>query len=136
MPHSMIPGPGAEPEKAGQEQFHDSQDAGTGPDGRQQRRTAGTSDIPSENDCLRAIIQVGRLAALGLLKPGVANAVRNSFREVLQHYRGKAKETGKNIADADVLDLLEKDPRLLNLLEPLLSNEQVDMIMRRSGGAE
>ena len=69
MSNLMISGPGAEPEGRGQEQAgDDGHDAGA--DHRGQRRSrAKKRDIPSEQDCLAAIAQAARLAALGLLKP-------------------------------------------------------------------
>ena len=87
-------------------------------------------DIPSEEDCLGAIVQVARLVAMGLLETAQANAIRASFREILLYHRSKAKEAEKGISNVEVLDVLRKDPKLLSLFEPLLSQEQVEWILR------
>ncbi len=128
----MIPGPGgAEPEKTGNEQAHENtcgDGASAGASHHRQRHTKKRG-IPSEEDCLLAIAQVAGLAAMGVLKVGQANAVRAAYRDILGHYKSKAKEAAKSLTNTDVMELLRKDPKLLNLLEPLLTSEQLDMVM-------
>ena len=107
------------------------------PDGQDSAHTHQRSkgpSIPSEEECLAAIAQVGRLVAIGLLKPAQANAIRGSFREILMYHQKKAKESEQGISNVDVLEVFQQDPKLLSLLEPLLSQEQIDMILKNSGG--
>lgn len=92
-------------------------------------------DIPSEEECLGAIAQVARLAAMGLLKPAQANAIRGSFREILVYHQKKAKEDEKGISNVGVLEVFQKDPKLSSLLEPLLSQEQIAMILKNDGSS-
>lgn len=135
----MLPGPGdTGPEKIGYEQARgDNCDRGAGAETshRRQQRHSTESDILSENDCLRRIARTAELVALGVFKPSVANALRSSYRDILQHHKAKAKEAEKNLSNGDVIEVLKKDPRLLSLLEPLLSQEQVDMIMKSADGS-
>jgi len=121
--------------KIGHEQTHDGGGQGGGEGSRQRQRQRKSHDIPSEEECLGAIAQVARLAALGLLKPAQANAIRGSFREILLYHQKKAKENEQGISNIDVLDVFQKDPKLLRLLEPLLSQEQIDMILKNNGGS-
>lgn len=144
MSELMIPGP-PEPEKTvhkqpkteghkqaqaeGQERA-DAGGGGTAADHGQSRNGRGNkAAVPSEEECLQAIAQTGRLAALGLLKPAVANAIRNSFRDILQHYQRRAKESEQTAVDGALLESLRNDPKLLNLMEPILSQEQIDRII-------
>ena len=92
--------------------------------------SARKPDIPSEEDCLGAIVQVARLVAMGLLETAQANAIRAAFREILLYHRNKSKEAEKGISNVELLDVLRKDPKLLSLFEPLLSQEQVEWILR------
>ena len=134
MSSLMIPAPGAEPEKGGHQEAHNDA-RGTGADGQhgqQQQQRAAQSDIPSEEDCLRGIAQVGRLAALGMFKPAVANAIRSAFRDILQHHKNKAKEAEKNVANADVLQAVRNDPKMLSLLEPFLTQDMINSIMKNA----
>jgi hypothetical protein len=131
MPSALIPGPAdAEPENVGYEQAK-VDDHNTGADRRrqQQRQRARKPDIPSEEDCLGAIAQLARLVAMGLLKTAQANAIRASFREILLYHRNKTKEAEGGISNVELLDVLRKDPKLLSLFEPLLSQEQVEWIL-------
>ncbi len=122
-----LPGPGgAEPEKIGNEQTSGEDH---GERARRHHQHSQKRAIPSEADCLSAIAQVAGLAAMGLLKPGQANAVRNAYRDILMHHKAKAKEVEKSLSNSDVLDLLRTDPKLLDLLAPLLTGEQLDMVM-------
>jgi hypothetical protein len=117
-----------------QTQGRAEQAGGEGP--HQEQRQRKSPDIPSEEECLAAIAQVGRLAAIGFLKPAQANAIRGSFREILLHYRNKAKENEQGMSNVDVLGVFQKDPKLLSLLEPLLSQEQIDMILKNNDGSK
>ena len=65
-----------------------------------------------------------------LLETAQVNAIRASFREILLHHRSKTKEAEKGISNVELLDVLRKDPKLLSLFEPLLSQEQVEWILR------
>ena len=96
---------------------------------RRRQRHSKKPGVPSENDCLLAIAQVAGLVAMGLLKVGQANAIRAAYRDILSHHKGKAKEAEKSLSNSDVMDLLKKDPKLVNLLAPLLTSEQLDMVM-------
>ena len=132
MSSVLLPGPAdAEPEKIGYEQSKvDNHNTGADRRRQQQRQRARKPDIPSEEDCLGAIAQVARLVAMGLLETAQANAIRAAFREILLYHRNKSKEAEKGISNVALLDVLRKDPKLLSLFEPLLSQEQVEWILR------
>jgi hypothetical protein len=132
MSNLMIPGPGAEPEKTGQDQTHTDTHDAKSDDRHGHRQHSGKADIPTEEDCLRAIAHAARLAALGVFKPSVANTVRSAFRDILQHHRSKTKETEKNVANADVLEAVRNDPKMLSLLEPYLTQDMIDSLMKNA----
>jgi hypothetical protein len=67
---------------------------------------------------------------MGLLETAQANAIRASFREILLFHRSKAKQAEKGISNVEILEVLRKDPNLLSLFEPVLSQEQVEWILR------
>ena len=68
------------------------------------------------------------------MKPAQGNTVLASFREILKHHQNEAKENEQGISNFDVLEVLRQDPKMLSLLEPLLSQEQIDMILKNSDG--
>ena len=135
MSDLMIPGPDAEPEKSRKKQAGGADRDTRGADQQRQHDARATNGhIPTEKECLSAIARVAGLVAMGKLKPAAANTIRSSFRDILQHHKAKTREAEKNLADGDVLGILAKDPMMLSLLEPLLSQDQIEMIMNRAGG--
>jgi len=128
----MIPAPdGAEPDKPGDQQTQGKTRGGNA--GQRQQRHSKKSSIPSPEDCLWALAQIPGLLAMGMLKPAQANAICSSYREILRHHKDKAKEAESGLASADVMDLLRKNPQMLSLLEPLLTEEQVALVMKAVG---
>jgi hypothetical protein len=136
MTDLLIPGPGPDPEQNGpQGAQDDGHDAGAQRPRGTQRQRGKPPTIPSEAECLQAIVQAARLVAMGLFTPSQANAIRAAFRDVLQHHQAKTTQAaGRGVSDGDLLKVLQADPRLLNLLEPVLGPDQIELIMRTSGG--
>lgn len=91
------------------------------------RRRDGT--ILDEQGCLKGLSALPPLAALGVLKPAQANSMRAVYRDLLQHHGKKqSRNDHKGLSDANVLDLLQADPRILSMLEPILTEEQISML--------
>ena len=145
MSNLMIPGPGdVEPDDTVQEQGRDAGDGNPGDgnpgDGanaphRRGPRQSKKQPIPSLDDCARLMAKLIGMVTIGLMKPAQAGAIRNMLRDLMHYHQGKAKDTEKALSNADVLDLMKKNPAALSLLEPFLTQEQVDMIMRNGNGA-
>jgi hypothetical protein len=130
MSSPLIPAPqGAEQQNTSDDQ-KPGNDRNVGGDHQNRPGYREKPSIPSLEDCLRAMAQLAGLIAMGLLKPSEANAIRAAYREILQHHKSRAKEVEKTLANADVMEVLRKDPQLLGLLEPLLTPEQVAMVMQ------
>lgn len=126
MSNAMIPGAaGGDSEQAGGGAKPDREPSG---DAFHHRREG---QIPSAEACLRALAQLAGLVALGVLKPAQANSIRASYREILQyHQKSQSREERQGLSNADVLDLVRKDPRILSMLEALLTDEQIAMAMK------
>jgi hypothetical protein len=72
------------------------------------------------------------LVALGLLSPYKANTIRGVYAEILKHYKKQTPADRGGVADADLIDMLTRHPEYANLLEPLLSAEQIAAIFARA----
>jgi hypothetical protein len=132
MSDLMLPGP-AGPDATSHDDAASQDKRREESTGRRRRPSQGArSAIPSSVDCLKGIAQLTGLLALGLIKPAQANAIRAAFREILQYHKTATKQAEKTLSNADIMDILRKDPRLLSLLEPLLTEEQIDMVMRNT----
>jgi len=94
--------------------------------GRQ--RQAGT--ILDSTGCLQGLSQLPGLIAMGVLKPGQANAMRATFGDILKaHYANQSQRNSQGISNDDLQELLRTNPQMLNLLEPLLNDQQFSAAM-------
>jgi len=98
---------------------------------------AGTrrrADIRSAEECVAALGQLPGLITMGLLSPAQANAIARSLREVLRYHETQRAEaaTGTTVHDDDLLRAVRENPQVLGLIEPLLTDAQVDMLMREA----
>lgn len=113
------------------------QDAGSRENGRPYGANGRRKDqqIPTMEECLAALAKLNSAVALGLLAPSQANAIRANFTEILRHHQKMSGATDrKGVAGADVMELMRKDPKILSILSPFLSDEDVAMIMKNASG--
>jgi hypothetical protein len=131
MSPMMLPGP-KDPNDG------DNTQPGCGPppdgDGQGKRRSK-SAGIPRLEECLRALAALPGLIALRLLTTSQANAIVRVYHTILQHHPGQAGGKEQHLSDVDVLELLKKDPRLCSMLEPFLTEEQIDLIFKQSGNS-
>ena len=122
--------------KTDHEQAHNRDEHADGEHSQQQQhRQRKNHEVPDAQECLAAIARVAQLAALGLLTPAKANAIRGSYQTILQHHQKKTQESSQGLSDESVLAILERDPQLLSLFEPSLSQAQVDMVLQSGQGS-
>jgi hypothetical protein len=128
----MIPAPQDAERKNTSDDQNPSGDRNVGGDHQNRPGYREKPSIPTLEDCLRAMAQLAGLVAMGLLKSSEANAIRGAYREILQHHKSEAKQSETSLSNADVMEVLRKDPQVLSLLEPLLTPEQVAMVMQNT----
>ncbi len=95
--------------------------------------------IPTAEECLQRLAHLASLVALGVLTPAQSNSMAASFREILRHHeRAETGMANSGAANLDVRALAALDPDLINMLAPMLSRQQLDLLMERSeeGGVE
>lgn len=129
-PEPSVP-PDADPHPGPDSREDRSRDGGTRAAARP--RTGRFADgIPSEAQCLQQLTQITGLLALNQMEPARAVAMRGNIRELLEyHRRTDARAARAGISDADVADLAARDPQVLNLIASLLTDEQIESLMRR-----
>jgi hypothetical protein len=95
-----------------------------------------TSKLPSVDELLQKIMHVNGLVAIGLLNPSKANTILRGLQTVLaaQMKKGQA-ERDQSISQEMLTELIKADPKVLNMLAPLLTEEQVAWAMRAAGEA-
>ena len=97
---------------------------------RKASRPRQADSILSEAQCLAGLSRLPGLLAFNMIKADKSNAMLGAFREILRHH-SSAKDPGRNagIVDDDMLAVLRKNPELFQLLEPLLTDEQIELIL-------
>ncbi len=95
------------------------------------RRKRG--EIPSIEDCLAVLKSLAGAVALGLLTPPQAKTIHACYAEILRHHQHHQSHSDrKGVADADVVELLRKDPKIFSVLEPFLTDDQIDLVMKNA----
>ena len=104
---------------------------GSNDDGQSNRQSyqRQESKILDQRQCLAGLSRLPGLLAMGVVKPAQANAMRGVFKDLLDHHREDRQQVGKTLDTDDVVAKVRENPALLNLLAPLLTDEQIDMIM-------
>jgi hypothetical protein len=75
------------------------------------------------------LMRLNGMVTLGMISPAQANVIQRNLRTMLDVQLKRARvEGGGQSADA-LVDLCRTDPRLLNLLEGFLSDEQMQWLM-------
>ncbi len=130
MTTPLLPGPGS----GGDEQRPD--DADNRHDEARANRSQGADKrrhVATEEECLAALSGLPAMVALGMLSTAKANTIRGTYMAILQHHRQKQAPADRGGVNDDALvDMLSRHPELANLLEPLLSAEQIASILARA----
>ena len=116
--------------------------AGAGEQHQQRAETSGTNkghtnrspgQVFDEQQCLENLTKLCGLIAMGVVKPAVGNAIRATLTEILRHHRASGRGDGQGALSDDIVrEMLRRDPAMLNLLEGLLTQEQIDLFMREA----
>lgn len=122
------------PEPVGDE--HRQDDAQHRHDEQHDQRSHGgakKAEIATEEECLAALSRLPALVALHILTSAQANTIRSTYTAILQHHRQtRAKSESGGVPDDALVDMLSRHPEMANLLEPLLSAEQIAAILARA----
>ena len=127
----LLPGP-SDPERP--------DNADSRGDHEQHERTS-TSDAgrrkstpPSIDDIVQQLLQLNGAVAMGLISPAKANVISRNLRTMLDvHFRREVAVDG-SIPHESLVDLCARDPQMLNVLAPFLTDDQVSWIMRQREG--
>jgi hypothetical protein len=120
-------------ENAQQEQPRSSSTTEPHADEAQSATAPPRHHIASEEECLAALTKLPVLITLGLLTTSQANAIRTTYQSVLAHHRHKQSTAQQQVAvNDDMLSILTQHPELANQFAPLLSDEQIKLLMARA----
>ena len=104
-----------------------------------QNQGPGNSKVPTVSECLASLSQISGMVALKLITPAQANAMRGSLEAILRQHNRSGTRVGAtegNIQNMDLVDLAKRDPQVLNMLETILTDQQIAMVVKatKDGG--
>lgn len=103
------------------------------PGGRRPGRSAGPT-YHSVEECLAGLSQLPGLVAMRCLSTSQANSIRAALGEILRwHGASQGGRDQQRMSDADLIAMVRANPALLDLLEPLLTVDQIEMVIREAG---
>jgi hypothetical protein len=133
MNQPQLPSPG------GRDRSQDPTDQGcTREDPRSQQSQPKRTRIPETEEILALLMQLNGLVTLGMVSPAQANVMQRNLRTILDVQRQKSRADSGGQSTQALADLCRTNPQLLNLLEPFLSDGQVEWLMKsmREAGNE
>lgn len=130
MPNNLIPGP-MDDDEMRDELDIDPECINDGSPEPEPKRRSRKSSIPSIEQCLRALSTLPGLLAMGAITTAMANSIRGTYEAILRHHRQGTSSISTQIPPSLNLGLiLLQHPELATILEPILSREQIEQLMR------
>ena len=101
-------------------------------DDQNEKQAAGKQgcQIPTREECMHALAQLPGLIAMKVFTPGQANAIRSTYESLLKEHGKSLIGQSRQLSDEDVMKVFREHPETLSLLEPLLTKDQVEMVIK------
>ena len=107
--------------------------------GRDEKIAQGQSQSPENSkvqtvgECLASLSQIPGMVALKLITPAQANAMRGTLEAILRQHNRSGSRAGApdgSVQSTDLVELAQRDPQVLNMLETILTDQQIAMVMK------
>lgn len=93
------------------------------------RRHRQRVSIPSVDQILQQLIELNGAVAIGAMSSKEANLIHKNLRTVLEVQMKRASRDDAGPSQEALVDLCRNDPRVLNVIEPFLTDPQMDWLM-------
>ena len=114
-----------QPDGSGQQQQHKHQ--------RDKSKRAKSQRVYDVQKCLEGLSQLPGLLMMGYLRPAQANAIRSTLEAILRHYhQAGSTRSASALNEIDIMSILRTHPGLVNLFEPLLTDEQLESLLQEA----
>jgi hypothetical protein len=91
----------------------------------------GRAAIASAEDCLAMLSRLPSLVTLGMISTATANTIRSTCTAILQYYGRQQSGPSRTVVnEKDVAKLLRTHPEYAKLFEHLLTDEQIEILVR------
>ena len=125
--NEIILADGSDDSPHGPEHDHHAEGGDSGAGGQRGRPQA---ELPTRDGCLRTLNSLQGLVALKIVKPAEANSIRSINDSILRQLHQSPSSPSSLVSDQNLVAILRAQPELLRFIEPLLTYEQVEMLMR------
>jgi hypothetical protein len=95
-----------------------------------QSRRRRKGRILTADDCRQMLGELPSLITLKLITPAQANAITRTLQTLMSESRASQASGPAKVADENLIALLREQPHVLEMIEPMLTDEQVDQIMK------
>ena len=92
--------------------------------------------IPSVDEVLQQLIQLNGAVAIGAMSTKEANLIHKNLRTVLEVQLKRASREDAGPSQEALVELCRNDPRVLNVIEPFLTDTQMDWLMDAVGNEQ
>jgi hypothetical protein len=100
---------------------------------RDKSKRAKSCQVYDVQKCLEALSQLPGLLMMGYVRPAQANAIRSTLEAILRHYQHTdSTRSGSALKDVDIVSILRTHPELVNLFESMLTDEQLEAVMKEA----
>lgn len=103
--------------------------------GRERKPRGAVRQIASEEECLAALTRLPGLNLARVIDDRQTNAFKGIYVAILQHHARKQASPRAVLEQPGLIEALRRNPELANLLEPLLSDEQIEALMSQTRDA-
>ena len=100
---------------------------------RDKSKRAKSRQVYDVQKCLEALSQLPGLLMMRYVRPAQANAIRSTLETILRHYRQTGSTRSESApTDIDIMSILRTHPELVSLFESLLTDEQLEAVMKEA----
>jgi hypothetical protein len=85
--------------------------------------------IPTVDQVLQQLIQLNGAVAIGAMSTKEANLIHKNLRTVLDVQMKRASREDSGPSQEALVELCRNDPRVLNVIEPFLTDTQMEWLM-------
>jgi hypothetical protein len=97
---------------------------------RSYKRQRRADPLPNAEQIQRMILALNEAIILGTISPRVATVIQRSLRMLLDAQLRRDRQPGTASNSEALVELCRRDPNVLQTIEPLLSDGQLDAIMK------
>jgi hypothetical protein len=86
-------------------------------------------EILTTKDCLNALSQIPGMMLMKFIVPAEVNALSRVYGMIMQHQQDQATRNQAGLSQPTLIEMLRKNPDLINQLAPLLTKDQFTLLV-------